>query len=212
MHMTPEVLALSTLGEWTGTEADAQHLEQCSECTTELAELTRAVAIGRSVVPEFLSHPSPRVWDRISAELRLSDPIGSVSELRPVQTAGSAGAQPLEHVENSPRVVARVTLESLPAWPMSSGWASVEIDAHGSRRVAVVLNGPPVTDALAEAWLIKPDLSGMVSLGLMGNGTSTFNVPSLIDLTEYSLIDVSREPLNGSVTHSGDSILRGSLV
>lgn len=212
MHTNPEVLAMSALGEWTGNEDEAQHLGQCPECRAELEELNYVVALGRDVVPAFLEHPAPRVWDRVAAELGLSEPLGSVAPLRPAPGAPVEPAQPKDDVEPRRRVVARANLAGLPAWPMSSGWASVDVDHHGDRKIEVTLNGPSVSDALTEAWLIKPDLSGMVSLGLMGGSRSRFDLPALIDLSEYSLVDVSREPLDGSTTHSGDSILRGSLV
>ena len=61
-----------------------------------------------------------------------------------------------------------------------------------------------------ELWLIKPDLSDMVSLGLV-QADGTFAVPDGFDVSEYSVVDLSIEPNDGDPTHSGRSILRGQL-
>jgi len=62
-----------------------------------------------------------------------------------------------------------------------------------------------------EIWAIKPDLSDMVSLGIIEPGTSEFDWPAGFPPTEYSLIDLSIEPDDGNPAHSGRSILRGEL-
>lgn len=67
-------------------------------------------------------------------------------------------------------------------------------------------DGEPV-----ELWLIKPDLSDMVSLGLIEPGDTQWEWPEGIEPTEYSLVDMSIEPEDGPPTHSGRSILRGEL-
>lgn len=66
-------------------------------------------------------------------------------------------------------------------------------------------------DEPVELWLIKPDLSDMVSLGLIEPGETQWEWPDGIEPTEFSLVDVSIEPADGDPTHSGRSILRGEL-
>ncbi|MGL5861441.1 MAG: anti-sigma factor, partial [Phycicoccus sp.] len=64
-----------------------------------------------------------------------------------------------------------------------------------------------------EVWLINRDLKRMVSVGVLapGAGSQTFAVPqSLVD-DGYVVVDISREPLDGNSTHSGDSVVRGTL-
>ncbi|MGI9604933.1 MAG: anti-sigma factor [Acidimicrobiales bacterium] len=63
-----------------------------------------------------------------------------------------------------------------------------------------------------EIWLLRPDLSDMVSLGVIDDTVGWVPVPDDIDLSEFSVVDVSLEPDDGDPTHSGRSILRGSLV
>jgi anti-sigma-K factor RskA len=67
-----------------------------------------------------------------------------------------------------------------------------------------------------EIWLIEPDPSGnvaaIVSLGFVNpNDPGSFEVPAEIDTSQYSVVDISIEPRDGDATHSGHSILRGSL-
>ena len=90
-----------------------------------------------------------------------------------------------------------------------SGSARVEEDASGARDVVVDLSAPG--DGLREVWLIDPETSGLVSLGLLSGASGTFSIPSNIDLGRYSVVDVSEEPDDGNPAHSGDSIVRGQL-
>ena len=62
-----------------------------------------------------------------------------------------------------------------------------------------------------EVWLIRSDASGLVSLGLFEGASGRFVVPDGIDLDEFTLVDVSAEPVDGDPAHSGDSIVRGEL-
>ena len=70
-------------------------------------------------------------------------------------------------------------------------------------------------DAKLELWLIQVDDSGivdMVSLGdIPDDGDLTFAVPAGYDPAVYKVVDISIEPHDGDATHSGRSILRGSL-
>ena len=68
----------------------------------------------------------------------------------------------------------------------------------------------PATD-VREVWLIRSDASGLVSLGLLEGASGRFVVPDGIDLDEFTLVDVSAEPVDGDPAHSGDSIVRGEL-
>ena len=48
----------------------------------------------------------------------------------------------------------------------------------------------------------------------MGNGVeqpSSTLVPAGVNLTDYPVVDVSLEPLDGNPAHSGTSVLRGTL-
>jgi hypothetical protein len=99
MHTSPDVLALVALGEEAIDDTGRRHLDSCSVCQAELAELTRAADLGRGTTTEDVIHaPSPRVWLAIRDELGLvgsptsapvSAPAASPATASPA--TGSAG-------------------------------------------------------------------------------------------------------------------------
>ncbi|TQL01495.1 anti-sigma-K factor rskA [Cellulomonas sp. SLBN-39] len=108
-------------------------------------------------------------------------------------------------------VVARATLDALPGWD-ASGTAVVETSADGSRVLVVDLDdATPDEDGYREVWLLRPDLSGLVSLGPLSGASARVPLPADLDLDDFSVVDVSLEPLDGDPAHSGDSIVRGPL-
>ena len=79
-------------------------------------------------------------------------------------------------------------------------------------REVVQASGLPATDGYYEVWLLAPDASSMVSVGMLdATEGGTFPLPAGIDLKSFPVVDVSLEHYDGDVTHSSDSILRGSL-
>lgn len=71
-HCDPDVLALRAIGESVGTDEEMKHLDECSECASELAALVRITTTAREEGSTMkLESPSPLVWQRISAELGL---------------------------------------------------------------------------------------------------------------------------------------------
>jgi anti-sigma-K factor RskA len=68
------------------------------------------------------------------------------------------------------------------------------------------------TNTFYEVWLLAPDASRLVSLGLLQPGqAATFELPADLDLAEYPVVDVSLEPMDGDPAHSSDSVVRGTL-
>jgi hypothetical protein len=119
--------------------------------------------------------------------------------------AGLGGDEPAPQT-----VVADATLDPFPGWS-ATGSALVEEDDAGVRSIVVNLDAEvPATD-VREVWLIRSDASGLVSLGLLEGTSGRFVVPAGIDLDEFTLVDVSAEPVDGDPAHSGDSIVRGEL-
>ena len=75
---------------------------------------------------------------------------------------------------------------------------------------------PDTGDGFFEAWLIDPDTGAMVSLGpvrtdVPGGVATELTVPRGLDVGTYAVVDVSAEPLDGDPTHSGVSLVRGTL-
>jgi anti-sigma-K factor RskA len=116
-----------------------------------------------------------------------------------------------EPASPQPTVLAQADLAPLPGWE-AGGSAVLEEDEGGRRVVVVDVDAPLGDQGYREVWLIAPDLSGMVSLGLLEGSHGSFTVPDGLDVARYPVVDVSEEPFDGDATHSGDSIVRGTLV
>ncbi len=222
MHLTTDVLALLAVGEQSATPAEVEHLDGCPDCRRELADMSAAVELARHVTWSRLDQPHPRVWQQVAAEIGLpaeivrDRPEGRLDHHEPVlddvdraETLGS------RHV-----VASRAILRPQPEWPLWSGWAVVEIDQHGHRRLEVTVAGPSVQNGTTRVWLRQPDAEtgagkqkeSMVAVGVLRDGLSTFELPLNIDLDHFRLVDVSCDPEDGTETYSGDSLLRGILA
>ena len=66
-------------------------------------------------------------------------------------------------------------------------------------------------DGFKEVWLLAPDAQRMVSLGVMAGDEAEFVLPGNLDVAQFPVVDVSDEPVDGDPTHSGDSVVRGTL-
>ena len=229
-HCTPETLALAALREPLPAD-DAAHLEECADCRAEVASLQRSV--DALAVPEFAASvapvaPPPAVWSAIATATGVStappqaDPP-RIRELRPRRTklllamAASllvgvgigAGAVALATRDSGSAVVA-TDLEPLDDRD-ASGNAEV-IDTGDGEQLKVVLRAPALDDGYYEVWLLEPSVERMVQVGVVRSGTTTLDLPEGIDLSEYPIVDVSVEPLDGNPAHSGVSVARGELA
>lgn len=122
--------------------------------------------------------------------------------------AGTLAAENLLAAGPGP-AVASAALDPLPGWS-ETGTASVhEVDG---RRVLTVEVPGAAEDAYREVWLIDTEVQRLVSVGILTGEQGTFELPDGLDIDEYPIVDVSREPLDGNPAHSGDSIVRGQLT
>lgn len=108
-----------------------------------------------------------------------------------------------------PALLAQTQLEPLEEFATTGAARVVRTDG-GSTQLDIDLSDDEAQGYL-EVWLIKPDLSGLISLGVMKQQSQTFNLPAGVNLEEYPIVDVSDEPLDGDPRHSGVSIVRGTL-
>jgi Anti-sigma-K factor rskA, C-terminal len=226
-HSTPEQLALAALREPLPDE-DAAHLAACAVCTAEVASLRRsvdAVAVPQLAAPGASVPPPPHVWEAISAAVGVTQP--AEAEVVPLRTrrrplllvaasvvigavVGAGAVAVLRDGDDGVDAVETVALDPLPG-NEASGRAEVIVRDDGSRALEVQLSAPALTDAFYEVWLIEPSITDMVSLGIARSGTQTFELPPDLDLSEFPLVDVSQEPLDGDPLHSGVSVARGQL-
>ncbi|MGX9900602.1 anti-sigma factor domain-containing protein [Arthrobacter sp. SA17] len=82
--------------------------------------------------------------------------------------------------------------------------------ADGARKLEIQLSKDEA-QGYQEVWLIAPDLSRLVSLGVMNSPSGTFDVPTGLNLSDFPIVDVSDEPVDGNPAHSSISIVRGTL-
>lgn len=231
-HVDDDVLALLALGEPVASTSDLAHIEECERCSDELDSLRDVVVLARTGDGPLVA-PAPQVWDRIAGELGLAAvaaaaepaPVVSLDSRRRRPTAwgwiagaaaaglvvGGGGAWWVANRADPVTVQATAVLEPLPGWD-ASGSAVVETRSDGSRVLVVDLaKDTPSDDAFREVWLLKPDVSGLVSLGTLEGTSGRFDLPAGLDLSQFSVVDVSEEQFDGDPAHSGDSIVRGPL-
>jgi anti-sigma-K factor RskA len=110
-------------------------------------------------------------------------------------------------------VLAQIELSPLPRFPQWQDVAGTAVmRATASQQLMVVTLHAPRQPGFYEVWLLARDGVSMISLGdLNASHTGTFVVPPGTDLRNYSRIDISLQPFNGSTQHSGTSVVRGSL-
>lgn len=92
--------------------------------------------------------------------------------------------------------------------------AAAEIVERDGNRVLVVEAGdvPDIEDGYLEVWLLAPDASGMVTIGLLESGQTEFVLPANLSTDDFPVVDVSVEHYDGDPTHSGNSLWRGSIL
>ncbi|WP_309124837.1 anti-sigma factor [Kocuria sp.] len=122
---------------------------------------------------------------------------------------GAGGMWALQRAEPEPAVLARAELEPLAGYS-ARGTAEIDQRPDGTRRL-VVRTDPADVDGFKEVWLLAPDAQGMLSLGVMAGDEAVFVLPENVDVAQFPVVDVSNEPVDGDPTHSGDSIVRGTL-
>ncbi|GAB3095957.1 anti-sigma factor domain-containing protein [Isoptericola nanjingensis] len=240
-HIDDETLALCALGEDVLDPAQRDHLAGCPACAATVRDLERVSARMRApgTAPELVP-PGPEVWARVHAELGLRDvPASQPPDQAPAPVTDQLAARRARRswvpalvaactalvlglvggvlwerrtLEPAETTVASATLDPLPDWAGSSGEAVLRTTADGRREIVVSVDAPAPEGTYREVWLLTPDVSGLVSLGVLESGEGRFDVPEGLDLAAYSVVDVSEEPLDGDPAHSSDSVVRGSLA
>lgn len=217
-HVDPDLLATYALG---GRLPDPieRHLSRCPDCKAEVAALAEIVRLSRSPDEGVLVPPPPDVWTGIVAATGLAEPPPARARRRSrlmlaaavagvIAGAGIvAGYQALAGADES-TLVAEAVLD--PLGDGSASGAAAIVEAESERRLVVDVDAPDV-DGYLEVWLLTPDVSGLVSLGVLTGGVADVAIPDGLDLDTFSVVDVSVEPFDGDPAHSGESLVRGAL-
>jgi hypothetical protein len=121
-----------------------------------------------------------------------------------------AGAVVLRNSGSGGSVVASTPLAPIGGTG-ASGTASL-IEENDTRVLQVDLRASaPASDGYYEVWLAQSDLQHMVAVGVLHDGQGSLDLPDGLDVSSYSFVDISLEPLDGDPAHSTVSVARGQL-
>jgi hypothetical protein len=180
-------------------------------------------AVAQPVAQSPIPAPpqSPAAWDapplrrarrRGAGGSRRSLLLVAASALVLGAVGGAVGSSLLrpEPVATTAQVVTRVSLAALPVDPQAQGAAQV-VSTHDGRQLAVDVSRLGGTNGFYEVWLIDRGVKKMIPLGILHGARGEFSIPQGVDLSQYPIVDVSAEPLDGNPQHSGKSLLRGTI-
>ncbi|AOT02768.1 anti-sigma factor domain-containing protein [Arthrobacter sp. U41] len=114
--------------------------------------------------------------------------------------------------QSQPAVTPLARAELAPVDQHSATGSARVVEAKDGQRTLEVRVDKVEARGYQEVWLIAPDLTRLVSLGVMTSESGTFAVPAGLDLGEFPIVDVSDEPVDGNPAHSSVSIVRGTLA
>jgi anti-sigma-K factor RskA len=146
---------------------------------------------------------------------RISLPVPAVAAAALALAVGGAylgstlGGSGDDRFDGGREIVLTAVSEGVP----STGTAQLSPDGDALRLDVSALE--PSTDAdIYELWLLTPP-GDLVSLGTFKvdeDGAGSVDVPLSLPISDFELLDVSREPLDGDPGHSSDSVLRGNTT
>lgn len=148
-----------------------------------------------------LGHAAPR--------RRLGLVIGALAAAAAVIVA--VGVVGLGGGRDDGELVAATALGPLAPGESAAGRAEVH-RTRAQLQLDVTLSNlsAPASGTFYELWLIDSGVTKLISLGPV-RPDGRYVVPAGVDLSEYPVVDVSVEPIDGNTSHSGASILRGTL-
>ena len=177
-------------------------------------------ALWAAIEATLGTEPKPKDPESESAEtvgkvIPLRRQRRTVTVLGALAVAASAAiALPLALSDrNDVTVLAAAPLsnEGLAAFDTTPAGSARLVTSHGHEYLEVsVQNVPERAGDHLELWLIDTKVQGMVSLGPY-TGNHRYAVPTGVSPARFPIVDVSLEPGDGVPTHSGVSVVRGTL-
>ncbi len=229
MHPSDELVALI------GGELDlatlrevVRHVRRCPHCQSELVEVAAGLGALRAVEADGLddiAEPPPLAVHPLeiapSADTTSSPPQPRGSRRRLTVVVAAAAAAVVVVLSAGAVVQSRnaveapaVSAELVAKGAVDAGGVVTMTDAAGDQVMSVSttqLPAPP-TGSFYEVWLLQPDTGQMLAVGVLpDNRSATFALPADI-VANYQAVDVSLQPDNGVIAHSGDSVLRATFA
>jgi anti-sigma-K factor RskA len=232
-HLDPDRLVLLALSEEPEELTESDHLTRCAGCRHDLASLRDVAVLGaESQELRDLPEPPDRIWRAIEADISRTGrspviaPVVDLAERRrsrrwtPLIAAAAAAVLAVGATVAVDRFAGQRAEQPVTAQATLAPLPTVSADASGQVRVMadggfeIDVRNLPLTTGFHEVWLLDPDdPTKMVALGnLSGSRQDVLPVPPGTDLNRFRLVDVSDEPHDGDATHSGKSLLRGTLT
>jgi len=226
-HYDQTTLALLALGETQATADNAAHLSTCTRCRAEVDQLSAVVATSRAIQDsDYPVAPPAAVWDAAVVPITSSRQrpqrsrwllsLGAAAAVGLI--VGVGGTWTLTRTTTpppQPTAQAHVSVAALHPLdtPAASGTAVLRVLSADQRTVTVtVANLPTPPGTFYEVWLMDPANSHLLSLGVLGaDGRGAYLVPPGLNLAQYTAVDVSLQPMNGSPQHSNHSAVRGII-
>lgn len=109
----------------------------------------------------------------------------------------------------------QVALEPVGPTPATGTVTMAEVEGtDGAEQLMSVdtsLLPPAPDDAFYEVWLLQPETGQMLAVGVLPSDAASFTLPAAL-VANYQAVDVSLQPDDGGVVHSGDSVLRATYA
>ncbi|CAN5500708.1 hypothetical protein BH23ACT9_BH23ACT9_32650 [soil metagenome] len=110
----------------------------------------------------------------------------------------------------APTVVATADLAATDDRAATRTTATV-VEVNERRELHLPLDLPTPDEGHYEVWLLSPDIAEIVSLGPVRED-GRYPIPAEVAIAAVPVVDVSAEPDDGDPGHSGQSVLRGTLL
>jgi hypothetical protein len=209
-----------------------RHVRRCPACQAELVEVAAALGALRGVARDGLddiAEPPPLAVHPIEAVPSPADRSGTARaergpRSRPTMLAAAAavvvvvllGAGLLVRTQlgEDPATPPVATVQLLPegSIPDASGVVTMTDGDEQTMTVSTTQLPPAPAGTFYEVWLLQPDTGQMLAVGVLpDSGETSFDLPAEL-VANYQAVDVSLQPDDGGILHSGDSVLRATYA
>lgn len=183
-----------------------RELNELSE-TSELVETHAAEleneASQRETAAQIAPTPQPKAWTRH----RLITGIGAATIAAAAAIAIIIAVGPRNEQQPVTSAVSLTTVDE------GTAQGTAHTDNQSGHEVLIIEANelaPPPSGYYYEAWMLSSADGVPISAGVMTESGGEWVLPNLS--SDYTIVDVSVEPIDGGPEHSGISVMRGSGV